>query len=124
MLRWFRSHASCIATIALVALATLGVTAVTPHADDCHDSACLPIAVEHDADAHRVGAPASGDDAQPFHCLVCHVLRSFRPQVVARALVSPVVDAGVIPPIESFETAMAAQAIQPPLRAPPLTPLL
>jgi hypothetical protein len=119
MLRWFRSHASRIATIALVALAALGATAVTPHADDCHESACLPMAVEHDADAHRVGAPAPGDDAQPFHCLVCHVLRSFRPRIETGPLNAPVAEAGAVRAVESFPLATASEAVQPPLRAPP-----
>ena len=122
MLCWFRAHASLIATMAMVSLATLGASAVSPHVDDCHDSACLAMVVEHDAAAHRIAAPSAGDDVHPLHCLVCHWLRSFRPQTEARVLFASVAETGTVLHIELFAASVAAPASQPPLRAPPVSP--
>jgi len=122
MLAWFRAHASRIATVALVSLAALGSSAVTPHVDDCHDSACLAMAVEHDADAHRIVAPPTGDDGDPLHCLVCHWLRSFRPRAEARVVPAPVAETGALLHVVFFTVFAAAPAVQPPLRAPPVSP--
>ncbi len=123
MLAWFRAQSSRIATVAMVSLAILGASAVTPHVDDCHDSACLSMAVEHDAAAHRIVASSAGDEVHPLHCLVCHWLRSFRPQTEARVLLVSVPETDIVSPIESFAAAMAALAVQPPLRAPPVSPV-
>ena len=122
MLSWFRAHASRIATTAIVSLATLGASAVSPHVDDCHDSACLTMAVEHDADAHRFTAPPTGTDSHPLHCLVCHWARSFRPRTETRVLLTSVAETGTVLHIELFTAAVAAPAAQPPLRAPPVSP--
>ena len=123
MLRWFRLHASRIAVSAIISLAALGGSAVSPHEDDCHDAACGAMAVEHDAAAHRIGGPRTGADAQLPHCLVCHFARSFRPQIEARLVSTPVVDTGTTVHAEFFTVARRAQVAQPPLRSPPAPPL-
>jgi hypothetical protein len=106
----------------MVSLAATGASAVSPHVDDCHDSACLAMAVEHDADAHHMVAPPAGDDLQPLHCLVCHWLRSFRPRTEARVLPTSVAETGTLLHVEFFTASAVARAVQPPLRAPPVSP--
>jgi len=123
MLRWFRVHASRIAITAIISLATVGVSAVSPHEDDCHDAACRAMAVEHDADAHRIGAPPMGTDAHPLHCLVCHWVRSFRPRTEAKLLSTPAAEAGTEVHVALFRVAASAPVAQPPLRSPPQSPV-
>ena len=123
MLRWFRVHASRIAITAIISLATVGVSAVSPHEDDCHDAACRAMAVEHDADAHRIGAPPMGTDAHPLHCLVCHWVRSFRPPTESKVLSTLAADAGTAAHVEIFTAAASTPAAQPPLRSPPSSPV-
>ena len=89
MLRWFRVQASRIAITTIFSLAAVGVSAVSPHEDDCHDAACRAVAVEHDAAAHRYSAPPMGADAHPLHCLVCHWVRSFRPRTESHIMLTP-----------------------------------
>jgi hypothetical protein len=124
MLAWFRAHASRIATAAILSLVALGVSAATPHVDDCHDSGCMTIGVEHDADAHRFTAPPTDTDTHQLHCLVCHVLRSFRSRAEARVWFTAASDAGAVVHFDSFAASVAAPAAQPPLRAPPTSPLV
>lgn len=124
MLRWFRVHASRIAIAAIISLGTVGVSAVSPHEDDCHDAACRAMAVQHDAAAHSIGAPAAGADVHPLHCLVCHWVRSFRPPTEARILSTPVAEAGTAVHVELFTAARSTQVAQPPLRSPPASPVL
>jgi len=124
MLRWFRVHASRIAVAAIVSLGTVGVSAVSPHEDDCHDAACRAMAVEHDASAHQIGAPSAESDVHPLHCLVCHWVRSFRPRTEAKILSMPVAETGITLHIESFTAARSTQVAQPPLRSPPDSPVL
>ncbi len=123
MLSWFRSRASGVAATLLLSLATLRVSAVSPHEDDCHDAACRAMAVEHDASAHQIGAPSTESDVHPLHCLVCHWVRSFRPPTEARILSTPAAEAGTTLHVEIFTAAAAAPAAQPPLRAPPSSPV-
>jgi hypothetical protein len=123
MLRWFRLYATRITLATLCALASLGASVVLPHGDDCHD-ACLPMAVEHDSSAHRIVASSSGDEVHPLHCLVCHWLRSFRPQTETRVLFVSGAEAVTVHHIDSFAASLAAPTAQPPLRAPPASPAL
>ena len=123
MLRWFRVHASRIAMAALASLAAVGTSAVSPHEDDCHDAACKAMAVEHDAAAHRLGAPSTDSDIHPLHCLVCHWVRSFRPPTEARTLSTPAADAGTAIHVQLFTAARSTQIAQPPLRSPPASPV-
>ena len=123
MLCWFRTHASRIAVTAIVSLAGVGVSAVSPHVDDCHDAGCGAVAVEHDASAHSVGAPPTGADTHPLHCLVCHFVRSFRPRAEARIVSAPAADAGTSVHSEFFTVAASAPATQLPARAPPSSPV-
>ena len=117
-MRWFRVHASRIATAAMLSLAAVGVSVAAPHDDDCHDAACHPFAVEHDASAHRITAPAAAD-SHPLHCLVCHWARSFRPRTESRVLPTPAVEPGITVHVEYFTAAVSASVAQPSLRAPP-----
>ena len=119
MLRWFRARASRIATATIVSLAALGGSAFSPHGDECHDTACLAMAVEHDADAHRIVAPRTGSVDHPLHCLVCHWGRSFRPRIDASVLTVPFAETGATLHVEPFTIPAVARAAQPPLRSPP-----
>lgn len=101
----------------------MGASVVSPHEDDCHDAACRTIAVEHDASAHRMGAPQEGAEAPPLHCLVCHATRSFRQRTDARILSTPVAETGTTVHVEFFTAAAPAPAAQPPLRSPPSSPI-
>jgi len=123
MLRWFRVHASRIAVTAIIALAAVGVSTFSPHEDDCHDAACRAMAVEHDAAAHRIGAPSTSTDAPPQHCLVCHLARSFRPRTEAKPLSTPAAEAGTAVHVALLRVAASAPVAQPPLRSPPQSPV-
>ncbi len=122
MLGWFRAHASRIAVTAIISLAALGVSAVSPHVDDCHDAGCRAV-VDHDASAHAFGAPPTATEAPPLHCLVCHLARSFRPRTEARIMPTPAAEAGTAVHVEVFTAAVSAPAAQPPLRSPPSFPV-
>ena len=124
MLAWFRAHASRIATTAILSLVVLGVSAASPHVDDCHDSGCLTIGVEHNADAPRFTAPPADTDTHQLHCLVCHLLRSFRPRTEPRVLFTAANETGTVVHLDSCAVCAAAPAAQPPLRAPPTSPLV
>jgi hypothetical protein len=123
MLCWFRVYAPRIAVTAIMSLAAVGVSAVSPHVDDCHDAGCGAVAVNHDASAHVVGGPPTGTDAHPLHCLVCHFVRSFRPWADARIVTTPAADAGTALHIEFSAAAASAPAAQLPARSPPSSPL-
>ena len=123
MLGWFRAQASRIAVAAIMSLGALGASLVVPHVDDCHDSACLAVAVEHDAGAHHFIAPRTSVDTHPLHCLVCHWARTFRPRTEASVLLAPLVDAGIPVLVEPETISAVTAATLPPLRAPPATPL-
>jgi hypothetical protein len=116
MLYWFRARASSIAAIAAVALTAAIGSSIAPHQDDCHDAACA--AVQHDASAHRIGAPADAG-GEAMHCLVCHWARSFRPRTEARVLTAPASEPGITLHVEYFTAAVSAPVAQPPLRSPP-----
>ncbi len=123
MLSWFRVHASRIAVTAIISFAAVGVSAGSPHVDDCHDAGCRAIAVDHDASAHAFGAPPTATDAPPLHGLVCDWMRSFRARAEARIVSAPAVDAGTAAHVELFTAAVSAPAAQPPLRSPPSSPV-
>jgi len=123
MLRWFRTNATRIAFATLTSLVSLGASAVSPHGDDCHDGDCLPMAVEHDADAHRFVAPPTAADAPHLHCLVCHWTRSFRPNITTKVVSAPVVLVRAFVHFDLVAIARNAQVALPPLRSPPSSPL-
>lgn len=67
-------------SVALLLLASLGVgTIALPHADGPDDAACSPIAVAHNASAHRIGADSAPGPTEADHCFLCHSLRSLYP---------------------------------------------
>jgi hypothetical protein len=109
-----------VAAVTLIWMGIVGGTAVVPHGDDCHDAACNPVAVEHNAAAHRIGADASGPDGHPQHCLVCHWARAFRPRAEARIVSAPASSADVRIPAVPFTLSAAGPVSQPPLRSPPV----
>lgn len=119
MLQWFRIRAPRVAAITLVWLVAVGGVAVAPHEDDCHDAACSALVIEHDAAAHRVGAPSSDSDGHPLHCLVCHWVRAFRPRTEARFVSAVATETAARIPVQYFEISSRAPAAQPPLRSPP-----
>ena len=123
MLCWFRVHATRIAIAAIIGLTSVGLSAVSSHADDCHDAGSLAMAVEHDADAHVFTAPRTASDALPLHCLVCHLIRSFRLRAEARIVSAPAADAGTAIHVQLFAPPASATAAQLPARSPPPFPV-
>ena len=121
MLYWFRAHAGRVAIAAIIALTSVGLSAVSPHVDDCHDAGCMALAVDHDASVHVISAPPV-DDTTPPHCLVCHLVRSFRFQAEARIVSTPVADAGTALHVELFAPLLPALVAQLPSRSPPSFP--
>ncbi|MDA1184858.1 MAG: hypothetical protein O2930_09470 [Acidobacteria bacterium] len=122
MLSWFRVHAGRIAVTAIIALTSVGLSAVSPHVDDCHDAGCLAFAVDHDAAAHVIAAPPTADDA-PLHCLVCHLVRSFRLGAEAHIVSTPAADVGTAIHVRRSTPLEAALAAKLPARAPPSFPV-
>lgn len=122
MLKWFRIQASRIAALALLSVLGMGVSAVALHGSECHDECAVVVA--HDASAHQVRANATGGETHPLHCLVCHWARSFRPHTETRIISTPAVQAGDCIHVEFFTASSAAPVAQPPLRSPPISPVL
>ena len=122
MLYWFRIHAARIALTAIIALSSVGLSAVSPHVDDCHDAGCMAMVVGHDAAAHVFVAPLA-TAAPPLHCLVCHLVRSFRLRAEGRIVSTPAADAGTAVHIQPFTPPASAPAAQLPARSPPLLPV-
>ena len=122
MLCWFRVHARRIAVTAIIALTSVGISAASPHVDDCHDAGCLAFVVEHDAAAHVIGAPPTAADA-PLHCLVCHMVRSLRLGAEARIVSTPAADAGTVIHVQRSTPPQFAPAAQLPARTPPPFPV-
>ena len=121
MLSWFRVHTDRIAIAAIIALASVGLSAVSAHVDDCHDAGCSAMAVDHDAAAHVFTAPPSAG-TPPLHCLVCH-LRSFRLGAGARVVSTPAGDSGTAVHVQLFTPPAYAPAAQLPARSPPSLPV-
>lgn len=123
MLTWFRLRAPRLAATLLLSILSMAATVGTSHASDCHDAACAPIAVQHDASAHQFRAATQDAGSHPLHCLVCHWARSFRPHIEVRFVPAPAMLAGVRIHVESFTVAPVTTAAQPPLRSPPASPV-
>ena len=119
MLGWFRSRASCIATVAMLSMAVVGGLAAVPHEDDCHDGACIPTAVQHNAAAHRIGGASTDGDHHTQHCLVCHWIRAFRPRTESRVVSAHASRADLRIPVTLVVLSGRAPVAQPPLRSPP-----
>ena len=122
VLKWFRARGPCIAVAVLASFASLGISLTGVHPDDCHDD-CMVVVV-HDASAHQVSSGSSAPDAPPFHCLVCHWARSFRPFSQAVFVAAPVAATGIWINVEIYTAAPVAPSAQPPLRSPPASPAL
>jgi len=123
-MHWFRGCARRIAATLLVSVIALGGSMAAPHEDDCHDSACHPGAVPHDASAHAFSAPNQAEASHPLHCLVCHWARSFRPYITATFVATPAAYTGICIHLDLITVARRAQVAQPPLRSPPSSPFL
>jgi hypothetical protein len=118
MLTWFRRKAQGLAATVLVSLGAMGLSLLAPHPLDCHDAEC-GIGVVHDASAHQIAADTTSNPGEPFHCLACHWVRSFRPQVESRIVPAPVGKGSVRIVNELAIVTATAPVAQPPLRSPP-----
>ena len=116
---WIRACVRRVAAGVLVSVIALGGSMATPHADDCHEAACAPVAVPHDASAHAFRGADEAPGAHPLHCLGCHWARSFRPHSEIRFVSSPAIEAGVRIHVELVPAASSTTVAQPPLRSPP-----
>jgi hypothetical protein len=123
MLHWFRLKASCLAATVLVSLGAMGISLLAPHPLDCHDGDC-EIGVVHDASAHRIGTADRPTTGEPFHCLVCHWARSFRPNTETRYVASPGTQTRIRVTVVTVTASPAAPLAQPPLRSPPASTVL
>jgi hypothetical protein len=124
VLVWFRRHRSLPAIVVLATLAAMGASQLVPHEDDCHEAGCLPVAVEHDASAHRMGGAKTDTHGHQLHCLACDWVRTFRPRAEVAFQALPAMGAGASAPVDVFAIALATLAAQPPLRSPPASPVL
>ena len=121
MLAWYRARTRSLASLLLVALASLAAATGAPHADDCHETLCITAVVEHDPAAHQVqGKPPS--DAHPLHCVICHWIRAFKPAAQTAYSQTPPVPDDVLVHAPFVGTPASFPAAQPPLRSPPAPP--
>lgn len=123
MLHWFRLKASGLAATVLVSLGAMGLSLLAPHPLDCHEAEC-GIGVVHDASAHQIGTADRATTGEPFHCLVCHWARSFRPHAEARFIASLGTQARILLTLPIVTASPAAPLAQPPLRSPPARTVL
>jgi hypothetical protein len=124
MLRWLRLRASPVAAAVLVSFGAIGLSLFVAHDGDCHDIDCHLGVPVHDASAHQFDAEPQDTASEPFHCLVCHWVRSFRPHPEVVFVAAPAAAAGIWINVEIFTAAPIAPAAQPPLRSPPASPAL
>ena len=122
MVQWFSARSRTLAASMVLALATLSASAAVPHADDCHAAECAGVLGPHSADSHRAGAPSSHEPHE--HCAVCHGVRAFRHSAPAipGSVTCAEDDERIAPRV--FAPPLVFPAAQPPLRSPPVTPVL
>jgi hypothetical protein len=121
MLAWYRGGARAVASVLLVAFATLGAATAAPHHDDCHEAFCASSAVVHDPAAHSVQSPPEPDE-HPLHCVVCHWIRAFKPAAASVQHAAPSIPDDVLVHAPFVGTPASFPAAQPPLRSPPVSP--
>jgi hypothetical protein len=121
MLAWYRTRTRALASLLLVAMASLAAATSAPHADDCHETLCVTSVVEHDAASHRFEGPPPPDE-HPLHCVVCHWIRAFKPAAPATQSQTPPAPDDVLVHAPFVGTPAAFPAAQPPLRSPPTSP--
>lgn len=122
MLAWSRVKARAIGTLLFVSLATLGASTALPHPDDCHH-ACVASLLPHDPADHSIQGP-SAPDQHPLHCIICHWIRTFRPDPERASFEVPSAPDAPAVHVETFAPATSFPAAQPPLRSPPAPPAL
>ena len=115
MLTWFRAYAPVATALVMFVVGSGGLASQTAHA--AHD---VPVAVEHDASAHRM-IPAAAEGHR-LSCLACSWTRSFRPRAAVACMVAPAI-AGRVVHARVFTAHSLVQAAQPPLRSPPPSPV-
>jgi hypothetical protein len=122
MLQWFRGRARSIAAPALLSLLALSIWSATPHPDDCHEAICASVVVSHDVSSHSVGRDTSNSE-RPLHCVLCHWTRTSRPTNTAAHPIALAVERNVRYFVDLAAAPDVVVAAQPPLRAPPLSPV-
>jgi hypothetical protein len=120
MLKRLRQRSRQGVTALVLLMSLVGI----PHnTDPFHDIENSIVLVPHDESAHRIVPARTDTDAHPLHCLVCHLMRSFRPRTEVRNL-SPAMDRiGARFHTPTFTALSAAPMAQPPLRSPPTSPI-
>lgn len=124
MLRVLRLRRWSIAPAVLLSLlAATASPALSLHASDDHDAACIPItAAPHDESAHRLASHQRGDAPHPLHCLVCHWARAFRPLSATPAHQSPNLEPRARIHFDALPAPITLASAQLTLRSPPSTP--
>ena len=123
MLARFRDRARWISGIALASALALVLGSALPHPDDCHGAACRLDVAPHDASSHSIGRSQDAD-SHPLHCVLCHWNRSVRPLTTAAYLIEPAGACTVRIALDAFSTLSPFPSPQPPLRAPPASPIV
>ena len=123
MLQWFRARARSVGATALLSLVTHTIWSALPHQDDCHDAICA-VVVPHDPSAHSIGRPDTSNADRPLHCVLCHWTRIVRPSANSAHHIAPAVERNARSFVNVVSAPQAIVAAQPPLRAPPPSPVL
>ena len=116
MLIWFRAHTP-VATALVVFVVWSG--GIASHA--ARAAHAVPVAVEHDATAHRMSTVAA--EGHRLDCLACSWTRSLRQRAAVAFIVAPAADAGRVVHARVFTAHAPVRAAQPPLRSPPPSPV-
>jgi hypothetical protein len=123
MLRLFRVRASCLATALFLVFGTAGSSldlllhgAAAHHTDPC----AAPVAVAHDAAAHRItNAAADPEDDVGSHCVACHFARAVRLRAEGASLAARADDGRTLRVPCSIGVALAPSVANLQPRSPP-----
>ena len=119
-LGWFRAQLRSLTVATFVALSVSGGANVVEHGLGGHD-AHGPLLVVHDASAHAFNDGSAARQAEPLHCVLCHLTRTVRPALES-AHHAPTYDNPATPlPRPGLLVPAVFPAAEPPLRSPPFS---
>jgi hypothetical protein len=121
MLRTIRLRAQSVAASLLVALLSATTSqALSAHGLGEHDTDHAPTsAIAHQESDHRLAAGGSSTSSEPFHCLVCHWARAFRPIRSILAYQVPSLDRRAAIHLDVLPAPVTLVPAQLTLRSPP-----
>ncbi|HAK55419.1 MAG TPA: hypothetical protein DCP38_08055 [Acidobacteria bacterium] len=120
MLRLLRAQRWLLALAATILVTGLaGEALALDHGHHEVGAICQPAGVQHDADAHRIGAAERSSEHAHEHCYVCHWVRSFRPAEQSRRIGADRLVAGQLHyPLNSASGRLVVSQL--PARSPPV----